>query len=157
MADKYDLEFLQTSSSSEALKWMETKDDPLVICSMKRGLWTRRGHFILLWCVADGTAYIHDPASTDQKRVQNSYNYMASQCKQYFCFNKIPQNDFVVETSSNLFLKSFILQGREVAISPLDKLENVGVNPTPTQMYMYWYERIAMPSLLVGNPNKHKS
>ena len=90
MANEYDLEFLQTASSVEALEWMNTQEDPLVICSMKPGLWTRSGHFILLWNVKDGIAYINDPASTKQSRIENSYNYMASQCKQYFCFNKQP-------------------------------------------------------------------
>lgn len=90
IAKKYDLEFLQTASSVEALKWMNTKEDPLVICSMGRGLWTNYGHYILLWDVRDGVAYINDPASTKKNRTENSYKYMASQCKQFFCFNKKP-------------------------------------------------------------------
>jgi uncharacterized protein YvpB len=88
MANEYDLEFLQTASSVEALEWMKTQEDPLVICSMGPGLWTSAGHFILLWDVEDGIAYINDPASTKTSRTENSYNYMASQCRQYFCFNK---------------------------------------------------------------------
>ena len=88
MANEYDLDFLQTASSVEALDWMNTKNDPLIICSMKPGLWTSRGHFILLWDVEDGIAYINDPASTKQSRIENSYNYMASQCRQYFCFDQ---------------------------------------------------------------------
>lgn len=137
IAEKYNLDFLQTASADEALEWMNTKEEPLIICSMGRGLWTKQGHFILLWCVENETAYINDPASTEQARIQNSYNYMASQCKQYFCFNKISCNDSVYsffELSNDLIMKSFILQGREAIISPLNKLENVGVNPTPTFM-----------------------
>lgn len=88
MADEYDLEFIQTASSVEALEWMNTQEDPLVICSMGPGLWTRQGHFIVLWDVENGVAHINDPASTSQPRTENSYKYMASQCKQYFCFNK---------------------------------------------------------------------
>ena len=90
MANEYDLEFLQTASSVEALEWMNTQEDPLVICSMGPGLWTRQGHFIVLWDVENGVAHINDPASTSQPRTENSYKYMASQCKQYFCFNKKP-------------------------------------------------------------------
>lgn len=90
MANEYDLEFLQTASSVEALEWMNKKEDPLVICSMGRGLWTNDGHYILLWDVDNNIAHINDPASTDKKRIENSYNYMASQCKQYFCFNEKP-------------------------------------------------------------------
>ena len=100
MANEYDLEFLQTASSVEALEWMNTQEDPLVICSMGPGLWTSEGHFILLWYVENGVAHINDPASTKQSRTENSYNYMASQCKQYFCFNKetLPNEEVVTET-----------------------------------------------------------
>ena len=88
MANEYDLEFLQTASSVEALEWMNNSDDPLIICSMGPGLWTTEGHFIVLWDVEDGIAYINDPASTESLRTENSYDYMASQCMQYFCFDK---------------------------------------------------------------------
>ena len=100
MANEYDLEFIQTASSVEALEWMNTQEDPLVICSMGPGLWTSAGHFILLWDVENGVAHINDPASTKQSRTENSYNYMASQCKQYFCFNKetLPNEEVVTET-----------------------------------------------------------
>lgn len=95
MANEYDLEFLQTASSVEALEWMKKQEDPLVICSMGPGLWTSAGHFIVLWDVEDGVAHINDPASTKKSRTENSYNYMASQCKQYFCFNKKPLPEVV--------------------------------------------------------------
>ena len=55
---------------------------------MGPGLWTKQGHFIVLWDIENGIAHINDPASTSQPRTENSYKYMASQCKQYFCFNK---------------------------------------------------------------------
>lgn len=145
IANKYELDFLQTSSSKEALQWMETQDNPLIICSMGRGHWTKRGHFILLWDVEDGIAYINDPASTKETRTKNSYKYMASQCKQYFCFNKTILEDpdcSVTETTED---SDFILQGREVAISPLNQLENVGVSPTPTQIYEQWCKAPIIP------------
>ena len=89
MANEYDLEFLQTASSTEALKWIKSKEDALVICSMKSGFWTRKGHFILLWDVnKKGVAYINDPATLEKSKSVNSYNFMASQCRQFFCFNK---------------------------------------------------------------------
>ena len=87
MAQEYDLDFLQTASSVEALEWMETRPDGVVICSMKSGLWTRKGHYILLWKVEDGIAYINDPNSIDKNKTENKYKYMASQCKQYFCYD----------------------------------------------------------------------
>lgn len=88
MAKEYDLEFIQTYSSKEALNWMEQKNNPLIVCSMGPGLWTRSGHFIVLWDVKNGIAYINDPASTQASRLENSYSYMASQCVQFFCFNQ---------------------------------------------------------------------
>lgn len=88
MANEYDLEFLQTASSVEALEWMNTREDPLIICSMGPGLWTSKGHYIVLWDVKEGIAHINDPASESKMRLENSYKVMSSQCKQYFCFNK---------------------------------------------------------------------
>lgn len=98
MANEYNLEFLQTASSVDALEWMNTKEDPLIICSMGPGLWTRAGHYIVLWDVEGQTAYINDPASENQNRIQNKYTYMASQCNQYFCFDKpdIPKTRMIV-------------------------------------------------------------
>lgn len=90
IAKKYDLEFLQTASSVEALEWMNTQEDPLIVCSMGPGLWTTEGHFILLWNIDNGIAYINDPNSTKETRIKNSYKFMSSQCDQYFCFNKKP-------------------------------------------------------------------
>ena len=73
---------------------------------MGPGLWTKQGHFIVLWDIENGIAHINDPASTNQPRTENSYEYMASQCKQYFCFNKPlpkeepePTQEVIVEPS----------------------------------------------------------
>ena len=67
---------------------------------MGPGLWTTQGHFIVLWDVENGIAHINDPASTNQPRTENSYKYMASQCKQYFCFNKpLPKEEPTQEVS----------------------------------------------------------
>ena len=67
---------------------------------MGPGLWTKQGHFIVLWDIENGIAHINDPASTSQPRTENSYEYMASQCKQYFCFNKpLPKEEPTQEVS----------------------------------------------------------
>lgn len=142
VACEYDLDFLQTASSTEALKWMQTRENSLIICSMERGLWTSQGHFILLWNVENGVAYINDPASTKSARNENSYDYMASQCVQYFCFDKPLRDDSTYSffnLQQDILLTRVILQGREAAISPLNKLEIVGVSPAPTQFNTYWY------------------
>ena len=107
MANEYDLEFLQTASSVEALEWMNTQEDPLIVCSMGPGLWTRSGHFIVLWNIEDNIAYINDPASTKQSRTENSYSYMASQCRQYFCFNKKPLPNVMIFNTTTIDLPIF--------------------------------------------------
>ena len=54
----------------------------------------------MLWDIENGIAHINDPASTSQPRTENSYEYMASQCKQYFCFNKpLPKEEPTQEVS----------------------------------------------------------
>ena len=106
MADEYDLEFFQTQSSQHALNWLENKQDALIICSMGTGLWTSSGHFILLWDVDEnGVAYINDPNSMEQRKIVNSYNLMASQCEQYFCFNK-EKNVMRFRLNKNLSLRN---------------------------------------------------
>ena len=46
----------------------------------------------MLWDVEDGVAHINDPASTKPERETNSFKKVASQCKQYFCFEqKLPK------------------------------------------------------------------
>lgn len=88
IANEYDLDFKQTSSSKDALQWMNSKSDPLIVCSMGPGLWTSQGHYILLWDIENDIAYINDPYSEELIRNQNSFDLVASQCVQYFCFNK---------------------------------------------------------------------
>lgn len=114
IAEKYNLDFLQTASSAEALDWMNTQTDALIICSMGPGLWTKSGHFILLWNIENDIAYINDPASTKKTRIENSYKYLTSQCKQYFCFNKdqslSSQEEFIntiILLEKNVCFKSF--------------------------------------------------
>ena len=103
VADEYDLDFLQTASSSEALEWMKTQEDPLVVCAMGRGLWTNGGHFILLWDVQDGVAHINDPFSTADYRTTNYYSTVASQCYQFFCFDR-PEEKKVYQPIKPAFL-----------------------------------------------------
>lgn len=103
MANEYNLEFKQTSSPLEAKQWMEEKEDPLMICSMGPGLWTVWGHFILVWNVEGDIVYINDPYSLDENKSVNSYNYMTSQCRQYFCFNQKIKYDESVFKSSSVF------------------------------------------------------
>lgn len=128
VAKEYDLEFFQTSSSKEALEWMENRDDALIICSMRRGLWTSGGHYILLWNVEDGIAYINDPNSTKKSHIENSYSYMASQCRQYFCFNKTSMNGFsfyLFDVFNSPILYSSILQSKNtISVSSMTSIDH---------------------------------
>ena len=92
MADEYNLDFMQTGSASEAYNWMTTQSNPLVICSMRPGIWTNGGHFILVWKILpeqNDEVYINDPNSMKQHKTVNKWYNVRNQCKQYFCFNYI--------------------------------------------------------------------
>ncbi len=108
MANEYNLEYLQTNSAQTAKQWMMGKNNPLVICSMKRGLWTTGGHFILLWNIdEDNNVYINDPASTKRERVFNTFYKLSTQCKQYFCFNRTNiENEVLTLFDKNLIERS---------------------------------------------------
>lgn len=56
----------------------------LLICCMGRGLWTRSGHFILVYCIKDGYVYIKDPASRAWSRSLGEYLRFKREIKYYF-------------------------------------------------------------------------
>ena len=59
------------------------RDGYYIIACMGKGLWTRSGHFVLVWW-ADGKMYINDPASTKQERTQGDRDTFRSQVKYYW-------------------------------------------------------------------------
>lgn len=61
-----------------------------VIACMGQGLWTRRGHYILLTDVdvAKDIAYVNDPASTDPARTRGSWKRFTQEVKYYFIVEK---------------------------------------------------------------------
>lgn len=56
----------------------------LIIACMGPGLWTRSGHFVLVYGVKDGVVYINDPASTRAARVRGSWSTFRRQVKFYW-------------------------------------------------------------------------
>lgn len=68
----------------------ELRKGNAVIACMGRGLWTRNGHYILLWAVdeAKDTAYVNDPASTDPARTRGSWKQLTEEVKYYFIVEK---------------------------------------------------------------------
>lgn len=59
------------------------KDGYYFIALMNKGLWTRSGHFIVLWW-QDGKVRINDPNSTREERVNGDINTFRSQVKYYW-------------------------------------------------------------------------
>ena len=56
----------------------------LVIACMGPGTWTRGGHFVLLWDVGDGVAYVNDPASLRPPRTRGDWGTFRRQVKYYW-------------------------------------------------------------------------
>ena len=56
----------------------------LVIACMGPGLWTRSGHFVLVYDIQGKTVFINDPASMRSDRTKGDYNLFRNQVKYYF-------------------------------------------------------------------------
>ena len=56
----------------------------LLICCMGRGLWTRSGHFILVYGIWGGEVFIKDPASRAWSRSLGEYLRFKREIKYYF-------------------------------------------------------------------------
>ena len=67
---------------AQVVEFLEQGD--LIIACMGPGTWTRSGHFVVLWRVENGVAYINDPASTAARRVRGNWAEFRSQVKYYF-------------------------------------------------------------------------
>lgn len=87
VAKKYNAtNFIQTSSYATAENAI--KNGAYVVCSMKPGLWTTKGHYICWWKVDNKYVYICDPASAAAKRSKSNKANLKAQAKQYFIFYK---------------------------------------------------------------------
>lgn len=84
IAAKYGIEFKQSGSTKEAIEALI--QGAYVICSMKRGKFTKRGHYILAWDFKDNNILVHDPASTLRARTFGDIKTFETQCRQYFIF-----------------------------------------------------------------------
>ena len=131
LAEKYDIEFYETYSDSEALNWMENKEDPLIICAMGPGNWTRNGHYILLWKIDNGTVYINDPGSTENNRTENTFKRLSSQARKYFCFNRKPTIDIKIfkDNDTMKIVKEVVMFPEQTtqSVSFMSMLEDINV------------------------------
>ncbi|MDF2591982.1 MAG: hypothetical protein K0S75_1448 [Clostridia bacterium] len=84
VAAKYGIKFKQSSHTEEAIEAL--KQGAYVVCSMRKGKFTRGGHYILAWDYKDGNLLVHDPASTLKERTYGDIKTFETQCKQYFIF-----------------------------------------------------------------------
>lgn len=55
----------------------------LVIACMGPGVWTRGGHFVLVWAIQGNVIFINDPASTRLERTRGNYAVFKRQVKYY--------------------------------------------------------------------------
>lgn len=59
------------------------KGNPVIACMGPKN-WTLHGHYILLWDVQNGIAYVNDPASTERHRTRGSWELLKKEVKYYF-------------------------------------------------------------------------
>ena len=60
----------------------------LVIACMGKGLWTKSGHYVLVWWIEGNTIYINDPASTRAARTRGDYSLFRQQVKYYWVIQR---------------------------------------------------------------------
>ena len=83
MASRYDFpRFRSTATHAEAIAALA--QGALIVASMGRGYWTKRGHFICLWKCDQQYMYACDPASATRKR--QALTDFKKQVKRYFIF-----------------------------------------------------------------------
>lgn len=74
----------KSTSTHHATAKKAIENGHLVIACMGRGLWTRSGHFVLVYDIKGNTIFINDPASTKTARTQGDYSLFKQQVKYYF-------------------------------------------------------------------------
>lgn len=91
---------------------LELDKGNLVIPCMGRGLWTNSGHFILLYGVKGGIAFVNDPASTRGERTRGSWARLKKEVKYYFVVEK-PEGGIGVDKRGNQEASSWAKEARE--------------------------------------------
>lgn len=67
----------------------ELKAGKWLICCMGPGIWTKAGHFILVYKYENGKVYINDPASKASNRICNTWENLKYEVKYYFSIDII--------------------------------------------------------------------
>lgn len=111
-------QFAEFGIDCQMLNWQKSYGDPnhpnhekafkmlqegyYLIALMNKGLWTKSGHFVVVWW-ADGKVRINDPASTKDARLNGDLQTFKSQCKYYWWvdareFNRKDEDDMAKMT-----------------------------------------------------------
>ncbi len=71
----------KSTSEAHTQALAELKKGNWIIACMGKGLWTKSGHYILVYGYENGNVYINDPASVSAAREQNTWQTFAKQVK----------------------------------------------------------------------------
>ena len=74
----------RTSAAVHAQALAELQKGNWVIACMGKGLWTKSGHYVVVYGYEGGMVYINDPASTKAARACNTWELFTSQVKYYW-------------------------------------------------------------------------
>lgn len=88
----------------------------LVIACMGPGVWTKGGHFVLVWQVVGNVIYINDPASKKPERVMGNYAVFKRQVKYYHVITRpanLPEKE---DGMSDAEVKKIVYQAIQDAI-----------------------------------------
>ena len=76
------------NSSYHAMAKQAVDNGDFVIACMGKGLWTRSGHYVLLWGIEGNMVYINDPASSKVARTRGNYLVFKQQVKYYWVIKR---------------------------------------------------------------------
>lgn len=93
------------------------KEGYYVIACMGKGLWTRSGHFVVVWW-EDGKVHINDPASSKRARTEGDLQTFKSQVKYYWWIdarkhNAIQEDEDMTQDKFNQMAEAWMESKRE--------------------------------------------
>lgn len=109
----------------------------LVIACMGKGLWTRSGHYVLLYGIEGNMVYINDPASSNVARTHGNYLVFKQQVKYYWVIKRpahIPVTDEITYSSADFVVKVLDRAGLNCRKGPGTSYEVVKVYPFETEI-----------------------
>lgn len=119
-----------SSSAHHAAVKQELDRGNFVIACMGKGLWTRSGHYVLVWAVDGNTVFINDPASSSQARVRGSWSLFRQQVKFYWVIKRPAsmrkeEPDLTLKETQVLIDSALIKQKAEIVAEVARMLEGM--------------------------------